>query len=142
MGAIPLTANQARAEEEVRVTVVTILASDRDKEVDKRLTCIAREVQKEEPALTSFRYVSKKCKSVTVGNKETYDLVEEQTACVVVKQAADKEDRVCLKIKAPQLGEITYTAACGKYFPIITRYQTKNGERLILAVMVQPCQDK
>ena len=28
---------------------------------------------------------------------------------------------------------------CGKYFPILTRCQTKAGERLVLAIMVRPC---
>jgi hypothetical protein len=37
------------------------------------------------------------------------------------------------------MGEITYSCCCGKYFPIITRYQTKDNERLIIAIGVHCC---
>jgi hypothetical protein len=37
------------------------------------------------------------------------------------------------------VGEITYSTICGKCFPIVTRFQTKDRERLIVAVMVRPC---
>jgi hypothetical protein len=34
-----------------------------------------------------------------------------------------------------------YTSACGKFFPIVTRYQTKERERLIIAIMVRCCKN-
>jgi hypothetical protein len=40
------------------------------------------------------------------------------------------------------MGEVEYTTCCGKFFPIITRYQTKDKERLIIAIRVQPCNKK
>ena len=49
---------------------------------------------------------------------------------------ADKADRYCLQVKAPTLASVTYKCAPAKYFPIVTGYETKNGERLIIAVMV------
>jgi hypothetical protein len=128
--------------EEVRVVVVEILASDRHANVDKDLKCIAEEVQKKEPTLTGFRQGRMTCKAVTVGAAEKFPLAEGQSATVTVQHGADKNNRVGLKVKPPLIGEITYTTCCGKYFPIVTRYQTKEGERLIVAIMVKPCKDK
>ena len=47
-------------------------------------------------------------------------------------------NRVRLAVKAPLAGEITYTTCCSKFFPIMTRYLTKDNERLIIAIMVKP----
>jgi hypothetical protein len=128
--------------EEVRVTVVAILASDRGNAVDKELKGIAEEIRKKEPTLTSFRLGQITCKSVTVGEKETFPLVGKEFASVIVKHGANEQNRVGLTVKPPQLGEITYTTCCGKFFPIVTRYQTSGKERLIIAIRVQPCKGK
>ncbi len=128
-----------RAEEKVRVTVVAILATDRNNKVDDRLKCIAEEVRKVEPKLTGFQMGQITCTPVAVGNSYKVPLVEKATAEVVIQQGADKDNRVKLKIKAPKMGDLVYTCACGKFFPIVTRYQTKDKERLIIAVMVRPC---
>ena len=53
--------------------------------------------------------------------------------------ATTDRHRVSLSILAPSMGEIEYQTVCGKFLPIVTRYQTKSKERLILAVRVQPC---
>jgi len=128
--------------DEVRVSVVAILASETCTEVDWRLQCIAKEVQKVHPQLKlkGFRLAKMTCKAVPVRGSETFELAVDQTAAVTVLRAADKENKVQLKVTPPTLGEITYTTTCGKFFPIVTGYQTKNGEWLILAVRVQPCQ--
>jgi hypothetical protein len=68
-----------------------------------------------------------------------FELVDGKTVTVVVKQSADKENRVGVAVTAPDQGEIVYRTVCGKFLPIVSRYQTKAGERLILAVRVQPC---
>lgn len=128
-----------RAEEKVRVTVVAILANDRDKTVDPKLECLAREIRKTEPRLTSFHLAQTACKSVSVGDSYQFPLVDNEVARVIVVHGADKDNRVSLKVKPPHLGEIVYTSACGKFFPIVTRYQTKDKDRLIIAVMVRPC---
>jgi hypothetical protein len=47
-----------------------------------------------------------------------------------------------LAVTPPLQGEIVYGCACGKFLPIITRFQTRDGERLILAVRVEPCHRK
>lgn len=123
----------------VQVSVVTIAASDRHAHVDKKLECIAREIQKKEPSLTGFRVVRTECKSLPVGTREEIKLCEDQIATVQIVRAADKNNWVSLVFKPPKMGEVSYEVVCGKYFPILTRCQTKNGERLILAIMVRPC---
>ena len=129
---------------EVRVSVVAILASETCTEIDWRLQCIAKEVQKVHPQLKlkGFRLAKMTCKAVPVRGSETFELAVDQTAAITVLRPANKENKVQLKITPPTLGEITYTVTCGKFLPIITNYQTKNGEWLILAVRVQPCQGK
>lgn len=124
----------------VKVTVVTILATTRDKKVDKRLTCIAAEVRKKEPELTGFKLVKMESKFPATNEKTYFKLLEGQQAKVVINHGADKDNRVELKVKAPLQGCIVYDTVCGKCLPIITRYKTeKNDERLIIAVMVEPC---
>jgi hypothetical protein len=131
--------NGAKAEEKIHVTVVAILATDQNKKVEPRLECLAKEVQKTDPTLTGFRWAKCSCQKLEVGKKLEFRLVEDQVAAVVVKHGCDKEDRVGLTVKAPLVGEIAYSCACGKFFPIMTRYQTKDKERLIIAIRVQPC---
>jgi hypothetical protein len=128
----------ARAEN-VKVTVVAIVATDRDSKVDDKIKCIADEVKKREPTLTGFRLARTSCKSLAVGAKDTFALVDDEVATVTIKHGADKDDWVGLTLKAPRLGEITYSIKCGKCFPILTRYQTKDHERLIIGIMVKPC---
>lgn len=128
--------------EDVRVTVLAILATDRNDKIDDKIKCIADEVRKEEPTLTGFKLVHMASKSVEVGKKEKFPLVDDEAASIVVNQARDmeKDKRIGLTVKAPRVGEITYRTCCSKFFPIVTRYQTKDGSRLILAVMVKPCE--
>lgn len=142
VGAVPLGAGPLRAEEKVKVTVVAILANDRDDTVDPELKCIAEEVQKLEPTLTGFKLHRSSRKSLAVGDPYKFNLVDEEVAAVVIKHGCDKDDRVGLTVKAPQQGEIEYSSACGKYLPIVTRYQTKGKDRLIIAIMVKPCKGK
>ena len=128
--------------ETVLVSVVAILATERDDKIDPKLACIAREVRKTHPKLTGFQMVKMTRKSLAIGAKEAFDLLDEQKAAVTVKQGADEKNRVEVKILPPSMGEITYDTCCGKFLPIVTRYQTKNKDLLILAVRVQPCHHK
>jgi hypothetical protein len=132
-----------KAGERVKVTIVTILATTREGPVDKRLKCIANEVCKKEKGLKGFKLVNMKCQSLATGQKWTFKLLEGQEALVVVHHGADKENRVELKVKPPLQGDIVYQTVCGKFLPIVTRYQTKGkGDRLIVAIMVRPCHKK
>jgi hypothetical protein len=127
---------------EVKVSVVAILASEQSTQIDPRLKGIAAEVRKTRPLLTGFRYAKMTCKPVAVKSAEAFDLVADQQATVTVLKPADKDNRVQLKISLPTVAEITYTTACGKFFPIVTNYQTANKESLIIAIRVQPCNKK
>jgi len=126
----------------VRVSIVIILASETDKKVHPKLKCIADEVTKMYPKLTGFRLYDVSYKSLPVGIKDVFELVEKQTATVTVQCRADKKDRVRLKIAPPKMGEITYSTPCGKFLPIVTPYRTKKGEQVIIALRVEPCKGK
>jgi hypothetical protein len=129
----------AAAEEKVRVCVIAILATEKNDKVERRLECIAREVQKMDPKLTGFRLENMSCQSLPVGARDDFKLVEDQVAGVQIVQAADKDKKIQLKVTPPQMGEITYETSCGKFLPILTRFRTKKGEVLIVGLRVQPC---
>ena len=123
----------------VRVTVIIILASETDTRVDRKLECIAREVRKMHPRFKGFRMANLSCKSIPVGSADLFELVEDQQASITVQRAADKMDRVRLKVGPPMMGEITYSTPCGKFLPILTPYRTKGNDQVLIAVRVQPC---
>jgi hypothetical protein len=126
-------------EEPVRVTVVVVLATTQDIGVDKRLVDLAKEVQKRDSTLIGFKVVATEAKSIPVGDGHSFELLEKQVVKVRVERPKDENGRVSLAIRAPGLEKITYGCACGKFFPIVTPYMTKNGEVLIIAVMAKPC---
>jgi hypothetical protein len=130
------------AEERVQVTVLAILATEDNAKVDEQLKCIAQKVQKVEPKLTGFRLARTSAKSLEVSKVSKFTLVDGLTVGVTVEHGADEKNRVGLTVKPPQIGEISYTSCCGKYFPIVTRYRTADKERLIIAIMVEPCKKK
>jgi hypothetical protein len=123
----------------IKVTVLVILASENGNKVDKQIKGIAEEVQKLNPNFTNFKFEAYECQSLSRDEKGTFKMLDKKSVMVVIKQAADAENRVVLAITPPDQSEIEYRSACGKFLPIITRYQTKGKERLILAVRVQPC---
>jgi hypothetical protein len=127
------------ADEPVRVTVVAVLATDKDKEVHAQLKELAKEVQKTEPTLTGFDLGHSSAKSIAVGDKATFTLVDKKTMDVTVNQPKDGENRVSLTINPPGLGEVTYSCTCTKFFPMMTPYRTADGKVLIVAVMAKPC---
>jgi hypothetical protein len=126
----------------VNVSVVVILASETDAKVDKKLASIAREVRKIDPKLKGFQMKQLSAKSLKVGAADKFMLIDGQQASITVQKAADKMDRVRLKVAPPMMGEITYSTPCGKFLPIITPFRTKNNDLLIIAIRVQPCQGK
>jgi hypothetical protein len=138
------SASRATAGDDVQVALVAILATSdaKNPKVDAGLENIARRVQKKYPDLTRFHMAQMTSQSVTVGRPETFKLVDDQSARVVVEQAADKNDHVRLTVTPPELRAITYTTCCGKYFPIVTPYHTKKQEQLIMAIMVSPCKEE
>ncbi|HVK17803.1 MAG TPA: hypothetical protein VM533_12710 [Fimbriiglobus sp.] len=126
----------------VRVTVVAVFASTNSTHVDEKLKALAREVRKREPELTGFRVAAAMQKSVPVGKGHTFELPDKQSLKVKIDRPKGKDGRVGLTIRPPGLGEITYTCACDKFFPIVTPHTSSDGERLIIAVMAKPCTGK
>ena len=123
----------------VKVTLVVILASEEGNTIDPKLKAIAQEVQKLNPNLKSFTLKHMESKSIKPGEKVSLPLVEGRKLDMVIKHGADKDNRVSLCLFIPSMGELEYQTVCGKFLTIVTRCKTKAGERLILAVRVQPC---
>lgn len=139
LAGLPTGARFARAEER-NVTVVAVLATDRNKNIDPKVQGIAEEVQKLEPSLTGFRLARTTSKALPLGKRDTFPLVDNEVLVVLLQPAEGKEgqDRIRLTVKAPLAGEIAYSCCSSKFFPILTRYITKDNERLIVAIMVKP----
>ena len=141
--AVPiLLSADPKPDRKVHVSVVVILASETDTTIDKKLECIAREVTKMHPKLKGFRMGPMACKSIQIGEANIFDLAEGKTTTITIQQAADKMDRIRLKVGPPKMGQITYSTPCGKFLPILTPYRTKANETLIIAIRVQPCNGK
>ena len=108
----------------------------------RQLKQIADEIQKRDPQLKNFKLQSMTNRKLAENEKSIFKLVDQKTVDVVVKHGADETNKVGVAVTAPDQGEIEYRAVCGKFLPIVTRYQTKGRERLIVAVRVEPCQAK
>ena len=123
----------------IKVTLVLILASEEGNTIDPRLKAIAEEIQKLNRNLKSFSLKSMQSKSLKPGDRVSLPLIEDKKVDLVVNSGADMDNRVRLSVFAPSMGEIEYQSVCGKFLPIVTRCKTKSGERLILAIRLQPC---
>lgn len=132
----------ARADDNVRVCVLTILATEKDATVADKLDCIAREVRKKSPKLTGFRLAKMSCQALTVGKAVDFHLPEDVVASIIVEKPADADNRVQLKVRPPKMADITYLTGCGKFLPILTPITTKDGDVMIIAVRVTPCHCK
>jgi len=130
-------------EERVKITVAVILANG-DGKVDDRLKCVASEVHKTHPKLSGFQLGTTTTRPVTLGTAEKFKLADGQEALISVKHCTACPGRFCLEIKSKALvGEMTYSSVCGKYFPLVTGYQTKDhGDQLIIAFKVESCAGK
>jgi hypothetical protein len=126
----------------IRVTVVVVLASTTNTTVDPKLTDLAKKVQKRDPKLTGFRLVTSEGKSIPVGGSSGFELVDGKDLTVKVEKPKDENGRVGLTIKSPDVGSVSYTCVCDKFFPIVTPHKTKTGETLIVVVMAKPCTEK
>lgn len=126
----------------VQLTVLAILATDQNTNVDPRLRCVAEKVQKVRPNLTGFQLKRSWGRIVEVGDEVKVPLVDREVVLVTVEHAADKKNRVGLMVKPPQMGEISYLCCCGKFLPIWTDYKTNKKESLLIAIMVSPCHDE
>jgi hypothetical protein len=135
--ALPISTRGGEPQEgKVHVTVVSILATTQNDKIDEKAKEIANEVQKKMPELTGFAIATTTRRSMVLGTKEDFTVVDKNEVTVEARACKDNANRVCLQVKAPTLESLTYTCAYSKYFPIVTGYETKKGERLIIAVMV------
>jgi hypothetical protein len=122
-----------------RISVLVILASETDTYVDPKLSCIAEQVRRMDPKLKGFRMGDMSWRSLQLGKAETF-LVEGQTTSITVQKAPERMDRIGqLVVVPPMMGQITYLTPCGKFLPIYTPIVTKKGEKVFIAVRVQPC---
>src|SRR5262245_3553141 len=95
----------------VRVTVVIILATEKNSDVDPALTELAKQVQKRAPKLTGYKVHATEAKSIAVGDSATFVLVEKQELKVTVTRQKDAGGKIALTIKPPELENITYNCA-------------------------------
>ena len=128
-----------RAEETVQVTVVAILASDKDTFVDKRLADFAKEVQKKNPKLTGFRVADSKVGRLALGVTAPFPLVDKEAVDVTANASKTDEGKITITIKPPKHDQITYNCVCNRYFSMATQYYTKDKEQLFIAVTAKPC---
>lgn len=130
------------AEKPVAVTVVVVLATGANAQVDPKLKELAKEVQKRDPKLTGFRIVAAECRSIPVGDSATIELTDKQVLKVKVNKHKDEHGRITLELGAPGMDAVNYACACDKFFPIVPPHKTTSGEQLVLAVMAKPCTGK
>ena len=119
------------------VTVVSIVASNKDTTIDEKAQEIAREVHKKSPELIGFRIATTTGRTIPMGSKESFGTVDENEVVIEVSPAEDDTVRYAVQVKVPTVSSLSYKCVGGKFFPIVTGYETKNGERLIIAVMVE-----
>jgi hypothetical protein len=125
-----------------RLTVVVVLATEKNKAVEPKLAALAAEVRKLHGDLTGFRVESVLQKSLAPGESHTFELIDKQKLVVKVDKPKDKEGKVGLTVTPPGLDEVSYTCTCDKFFPLVTPHRTKAGEQLILAILAKPCDGK
>jgi hypothetical protein len=139
---LPLAAVVAADDGAVRVSVVAIFATEKNDKIDPKLESVAKEVQKHDPKLTGFRVGKITTKSLSLGGKDDFELCGDQCLHVVLEKKGDEEGRYQMKITPPRMGDVTYTTTCGKFLPVMTPFRNKDDELLIIAVRIQPCDDK
>ena len=125
----------------VKITLVVVLAREKGEKgdkIDKNLKMLAAEVQKTHPHLKDFTFKTQEARSVKPNEKTTMLCVENQMVEMLVKHGADKDNRVSLQVKPPEMSPLEYQSVCGKYLPIVTRYKTKKGDTLIGCHAVDP----
>src|SRR4051812_27615610 len=101
-----------RAGDDLKVTVVAILAHNRDDKVDPRLKCVAEEVRKLVPLLTGFDAGRITCKHLPVGKPVKFELVDDQKVTVEVLQRTE-DGTLQIKVSPPLMGDVTYETCCG-----------------------------
>jgi hypothetical protein len=132
------------AGEKIKVTVVVILASEKHKDVDKKIEAVAEELQKKDRNLTGFKLKKVLSESIPAGKSHTFKLPGDAEMNVSIHAQRDENGCATLTVKPPTLGEITYICKCERYFPVITKFYPNKDtdERMVLAIMATPCGKK
>lgn len=137
---------QDKPDPNVEVRVLAILASESNKNVDKRLTNFASEVQKTAPHLTGFRIHHTVAESVPLGQTKKVDLnMLKLVVEVTPNLPKDENGRITLTVQPPGLTAMTYECVCGKYVVTATQQfkgEGKDREQLFIAIMASPCSGK
>lgn len=123
----------------IRVCIVVILATTENNVVDEKLTAIAKAVQKRNEELVGFQIHEVLQKSLPVGGSHNFELPEEQECKITIEKERDKNNRVKLSASPTGLGKVTYTCVCNKFFPMVLPQNLKNGDTIIIAILVKPC---
>jgi hypothetical protein len=123
----------------IQVTIVVVLATDKDMVIDEKVKEIAAVAREKDRKLTGFKHVNTICESIKMGGSIKPKVVENATCEVTVNAKTDDEGRVTLTVKPPKVDQITYSCTCGKFLPILTDYYTADKKRLIIAIMARPC---
>lgn len=123
----------------IRVTVLTILASEQPGMTDPRLEELAAQLQKRQPKFRTLRLVAAESQSIVVGQQGTFTLIDKQLLSVRVESTLDEHRRIRLTLSMPGIDRITYSCVCDKYLPVVTPYRNTSGDTLIVAVMAKPC---
>jgi hypothetical protein len=138
LGAAP--PEPAKPANTIRVSVVVILANGNNTQVDPRLTTLAQEVRDNiDPRLTSFRVARWTCENLAPGVRHRLPLVDDQVLLVLIDATPDKDGFVRLKLQPPLVCEVSLSAQCGRFLPIVTRYRTKDGDQLFVALRIHSC---
>jgi len=128
--------------DEIEVKVLAILASEHHKDVDKRLSEFAKQVQKKDPSLTGFQLGRTNEETLKLGETKKFALTGGEVVEVTVNKDRNEKGRITLTIKPPKLNQITYECVCDKYFSIATEhYEGKGKDRaqLFIAIKASPC---
>ncbi len=126
----------------IRVTIVVVFASTEKKEIDKKLADLAKEVQKENKELIGFSIAETHQDSIGIGSSQSFKLPEDQKVKVTIDKPKDANEKVGLTVELPGGGTVAYKCSCGTFFPMLTTYKNKAGEKLIVAVLAKPCTGK
>jgi hypothetical protein len=136
------TAQGCGDDDEVRVTVVAIVASEKSDRIDPKLKELANCIQKKYPELKGFRLGKVNRETVEIGKERKFDLGDGKSAAVTVGHGSDEKNRVGIALQLPCCGKCQFETCCGKFFPLKTCQKMKDGECLIVAIRVETCPGK
>ncbi len=141
--ALGSTAAPVRADDdEVKVTIVAVVASSRNKKIDPRLVALAPELKKKDSTWTGFRVERIACQSIQIGGRVTVEIMDDYKVVIEVKERDPNTGCVSLRVKPDRMGALTYKCCCGKFFPFLTPHETKDKDCLVVAIMSKSCKKK